>query len=112
MAGRAAASIQRFFRLRVSLWEPPETNRILGDPRGFLRPSGPLRVLRKPLAKGETHETIGRRYPPTAAPQWQASPGCDRKITGIPDRDSSGWSSGSATVIHWKPTAPAPVQLA
>src|SRR6267378_3117185 len=43
---------------RVSLREPPETNRILGDPRClFARP-----VLsassRNPLTKGETYETL------------------------------------------------------
>src|SRR4029077_20073114 len=36
MAGRIPASIQRFFRLRVSLsGSPPETNRILGDPGAY-----------------------------------------------------------------------------
>src|SRR5208282_3637848 len=44
---------QRFFRLRVSLRDPPETNRILGDP--VASPPGLLfRVLRKPQAKGKT----------------------------------------------------------
>jgi DUF2958 family protein len=74
MAGRAPASIQRFFRLRVSLREPPETNRILGDPQRLSARPVLSASSRNPLTKGETYETFDRRYPQKAAPQWQASP--------------------------------------
>src|ERR1700730_641357 len=53
MAGRAPASIQRFFRFGFPSRDPPETKRILGD-TGASPPGLPFRVLRKPQAKGKT----------------------------------------------------------
>src|SRR5216683_5596351 len=58
MDGRAAASIQRFFRLRVSLREPPETNRILGDPAAFPPVRLSPRLEKTCLAKGETMKLL------------------------------------------------------
>ena len=49
---------------------------------------------------------------PSAATVWRCRPsacGETGELLGYQTATSSGWSSGSATVIRWKPTAPAEV---
>ena len=87
MAGRAPASIQRFFRLRVSLSGASRNEQKSWVTPGAYPPGRFSPRLRENLLRKERpDETLDRRYPQKAAPQWPpARLQCHRTSKPEPD---------------------------